>query len=317
MLAAGYDISTNTDPWRFQLHLEIWVLMVALIVAFVYSVRVIGPKVAPAGNIVSKRQVRTFVLLIVLMWLTTDWPMHDIAEEYLYSVHMVQHMILTMVVPPLALLATPEWLFRLIIGEKRTYRTARFLARPVVAGVVYNAGVMVSHIPQVVNVSASVGPVHYLVHVLLVTTAFMMWTPIVCPARDWRMTDMGKMIYLFSMSFVPTIPAGWLTFAETPVYKHYDTPVRVWGMNVLSDQQAAGGIMKLGGAVFMWAVVVFIFFRRFARGFYKQQGYSGATRIPDSEVTGTDDTLTFDQVEDAFNRTRAPRESPRDNRATD
>ena len=37
MLAAGYDISTNTDPWRFQLHLEIWVLIVALIVGYVYA----------------------------------------------------------------------------------------------------------------------------------------------------------------------------------------------------------------------------------------------------------------------------------------
>jgi putative membrane protein len=310
MLAAGYDISTNTDPWRFQLHLEVWVLMVSLIVAYVYAVRVIGPKIAPEGNVVSRRQIRTFVLLVVVMWISTDWPVHDIAEEYLYSVHMVQHMSLTMFVPPLALMATPEWLFRLIIGEGRVYRVSRALTRPVVAGVVYNAGLMISHIPQVVNVSASVGPVHYLVHVLLVTSAFMLWTPIVCPAREWRMTDMGKMIYLFSMSFVPTIPAGWLTFAETPVYKHYDTPVRVWGINVLSDQQAAGGIMKLGGSVFMWAVVIFIFSRRFAKGFYRNQSYTAGATMPDAEVVGTDDPLTFDQVEDAFSRTRPPTEDP-------
>ena len=310
MLAAGYEISTNTDPWRFQLHLEIWLLIAALIFGYVYAVRVIGPKVAPAGHIVSRRQVFTFSLMIGLLWLSTDWPMHDIAEEYLYSVHMVQHMSLTMFIPPLALMSTPEWLFRIIIGEGRVRRVAGFATKPVVAAIVYNVGVMVSHVPGVVNVSASNSPVHYLVHVFLMTTAFMMWTPLVSPAREWRVSDGTKMIYLFSMSFVPTIPAGWLTFAENPVYKHYNTPVRVWGVNVMSDQQAAGAIMKLGGSVFMWIIIIFIFFRRFMRGFYGQQSYDRSQQIPDAEVVGTDSRLTYEEVEEAFRRTKPATEDP-------
>jgi putative membrane protein len=310
MIAAGYDISLNPDPWRFQLHLEVWLLMVALIAGYVYAVRVIGPKVAPEGNVVSRRQVIFFSLMISVMWLSTDWPIHDIAEEYLYSVHMVQHMSLTMFVPPLALLSTPEWLFRLIIGEGRVRRATRFMVRPAAAALTYNVMLMVSHIPQVVNLSASNGPVHYLVHVVLVMSAFIMWIPICSPAHDWRVSDGAKMIYLFSMSLVPTIPAGWLTFAENPVYRHYDTPVRVWGVNVLSDQQAAGGIMKLGGSVFMWIVIIFIFFKRFMGGFYRQQSYSRVASVPDAEVTGTDEPLTFDQVEAAFSRTRPAPENP-------
>jgi cytochrome c oxidase assembly factor CtaG len=73
---------------------------------------------------------------------------------------------------------------------------------------------------------------------------------------------------------VPSIPAGGLTFAEGSVYNHYDTPVRVWGMSVLSDQQLAGGIMKLGGAVFLWALIITIFFTRFMKGFFGEQSYS-------------------------------------------
>jgi len=266
--------------------------------------------VAPAGHIVSRRQVFTFSLMIGLLWLSTDWPMHDIAEEYLYSVHMVQHMSLTMFIPPLALMSTPEWLFRIIIGEGRVRRVVGFATKPVVAAIVYNVGVMVSHVPGVVNVSASNSPVHYLVHVFLMTTAFMMWTPLVSPAREWRVSDGTKMIYLFSMSFVPTIPAGWLTFAENPVYKHYNTPVRVWGVNVMSDQQAAGAIMKLGGSVFMWIIIIFIFFRRFMRGFYGQQSYDRSQQIPDAEVVGTDSRLTYEEVEEAFRRTKPATEDP-------
>jgi len=310
MTADGYDISLNTEPWRFQLHLEIWLLIAALVIGYVYAVRVIGPKVAPEGRVVTRRQVCTFAFMITLLWLSSDWPMHDIAEEYLYSVHMIQHMSLTMFVPPLALLATPEWLFRIILGEGRVKRAARFLVRPAAAALVYNLMVMGSHVPQVVNLSATNGPVHYLVHVLLVTSAFVLWIPVCGPAREWRVSDGAKMIYLFAMSLVPTIPAGWLTFAEGPVYKHYDTPVRVWGVSVISDQQAAGGIMKLGGSVFMWGVIIFIFFKRFMAGFYNQQSYNRSNRMPDAEVTGTDEPLTFSEVEAAFNRTRPAPENP-------
>ena len=255
MFFAAIEPTTNPDPWRFQLHLEVWILIVGLIAAYLYTVRVLGPRVAPAGQIMPKRQKRLFILMIGLLWFASDWPMHDIAEEYLYSMHMVQHMILSYFVPPLALLATPEWLFRLLVGQGKVYKVLRFLSRPPVAAVTFNAMVMFTHIPGVVNRSAGGGPLHYSVHVLVVTISLTFWIGICGPAREWQMSDGGKMIALFGTSLIPTIPAGWLTFAEGAVYKHYDTNVRVWGMSVLSDQQLAGGIMKLGGSQFMWAII--------------------------------------------------------------
>ena len=273
MLISGIEPTLNTDPWRYQQHLEIWVLIIGLIVAFVYAIRVLGPKVVPSGEVISRKQIRTFSLMIFLLLISTDWPLHDIAEEYLYSMHMLQHTILTYIIPPLALLATPEWLFRLLVGRGRTYRVIRFLTRPVIAAVTYNAVLLVTHIPALVNRSAAGGPLHYSLHVLLVASALMLWTPICGPAKEWRMSYGAMMVYLFCTSLVPSIPAGWLTFAEGSVYNHYDTPVRVWGMSVLSDQQLAGGIMKLGGAVFLWALIITIFFTRFMKGFFGEQSY--------------------------------------------
>ena len=274
MLITSIEPTLNADPWRYQQHLEIWVLIIGLIVAFVYAVRVVGPKVVPSGEVISRKQIRTFSLMIFLLLISTDWPLHDIAEEYLYSMHMLQHTILTYIIPPLALLATPEWLFRLLVGQGRTYRVIRFLTRPVIAAVTYNAVLLITHIPALVNRSAAGGPLHYSLHVLLVASALMLWTPICGPAKEWRMSYGAMMVYLFCTSLVPSIPAGWLTFAEGSVYNHYDTPVRVWGMSVLSDQQLAGGIMKLGGAVFLWALIITIFFTRFMKGFFGEQSYS-------------------------------------------
>ena len=273
MLIASIEPTLNADPWRYQQHLEIWVLIIGLLIAFVYAIRVLGPKVVPNGEVISRKQIRVFSLMIVLLLISTDWPMHDIAEEYLYSMHMLQHTILTYIIPPLALLATPEWLFRLLVGQGRTYRVIRFLTRPVIAAVTYNAVLLITHIPALVNRSAAGGPLHYSLHVLLVFSALMLWTPVCGPAKEWRMSYGAMMTYLFCTSLVPSIPAGWLTFAEGSVYNHYDTPIRVWGMSVLSDQQLAGGIMKLGGAVFLWALIITIFFTRFMKGFFAEQSY--------------------------------------------
>jgi len=293
------------DPWRFQAHLEIWALVVFLVGAYIYTIRVIGPKAAPEGRIVTRGQIRAFVAMIVLLWLSSDWPVHDLAEEYLYSVHMVQHMALSMFVPPLALMAIPEWMMRLLLGRGRTWTSARFLSTPVVAAFVYNIVLLVTHIPALVNRSAEGGLIHYSLHVILVTSALLLWMPVVGPIREWQMSHGGKMIYLFAMSLVPTVPAGWLTFAEGSVYDHYETPVRVWGISVIDDQQMAGAIMKLGGSVFMWTVIIFYFFRRFMAGFHEQQSYVRGSTPADAEMLSENESLTFAEVEEAFGRTRA------------
>jgi putative membrane protein len=147
-----------------------------------------------------------------------------------------------------------------------------------------------------------------------------MWTPVVGPIREWQMGPGGKCIYLFLMSVVPTVPAGWLTFAEGVVYKHYRQPVRVWGLSVTDDQQLAGAIMKIGGAMYLWAITIFLFFKRFSTGFDADNSYVRRHRMPDAEITGTSEReLTFGEVTAAFERSEPPasveaERTPRDQR---
>jgi putative membrane protein len=234
------------------------------------------------------------------MFLSTDWPMHDIAEEYLYSVHMSQHMALTYFMPPLVVLATPEWFVRTLVGNGRAYRALRFFTFPVRAGLLFNLGVVISHIPGVVNASVSNGPLHYFVHVLLVLTSILMWMPVCGPLKELQMAPMPKMIYLFLNSVVATIPAGWLTFAEGVVYKHYNIPTRVWGVSVSNDQQIAGAIMKLGGSIFLWTIIVAMFVKHFVKTF-RDENKDGYIR--------QEEVLTTADVERAFEAT-PPAEEP-------
>ncbi len=267
------------DPWRFQPNIEVYVLVAFLVGAYIYLVRVIGPDAVRDGStVVTRRNVICFCGAIVLLFAASTWPIHQIGEEYLYSAHMLQHMMLSYLMPPLVLLAIPEWLLRVLVGDGRLYRAVRFAARPVVAGIAFNVIVMVTHIPGVVNTSTTNGALHYGVHSLVVLSAVLMWMPVVGPFRELHMGYGGKMIYLFLQSVVPTVPAAWLTFAEGTVYEHYgNQPVRVWGLSVTNDQQLAGAIMKLAGGMYLWSIVIFMFFRRFAKGWHDENTYRRAT----------------------------------------
>ena len=297
-VAAGLTAS----PWRFQAHPEVWLLVVFLVAAYIYAARVIGPVVVTAGPVITTKQRNAFITAIFLLWMGSDWPVHDIAEEYLYSAHMFQHMVLSYFMPPLVLLAIPKWMFDAVFGSGKTRAIINWLAKPVIAGVLFNVVVMITHIPALVNQSVTNGLLHYSLHILLVTTALLVWLPICGPDLQLHLQSGGKMIYLFLMSVVPTVPAAWLTFAEGAVYKHYDIAVRVWGLSVTTDQQVAGAIMKTGGAVFLWSIVVFLFFKRFSSGFVEEQSYRKGSNL-DVEV------LTYKEVTDAFGRV-APAKDP-------
>ena len=289
----------NPEPWRFQQHIEVWVLIIAVVASYTYAVRKIGPRIVASGEVVTRKQLTAFIVGVVMLWLASDWPIHDISEEYLYSVHMFQHMMYSYFVPPLVLLATPYWLFDLIFSSNRSRRVINFATKPVIAGLLFNLVIMITHIPALVNQSVSNGPLHYALHVLVVTSSLLMWFSVCGPDKQRHLSYGGKTIYLFLMSVVPTVPAAWLTFAEGAVYKHYDIAVRVWGLSVTTDQQLAGAIMKTGGSIFLWSIIVFIFFRRFIGRFFAEASYA---RPPEP-------VLTYEEVASAF-EVNPPAEEP-------
>jgi putative membrane protein len=252
----------GTDFWRWQPHPEVWLLVGGVVVLAIYALRVVGPKVVPAGKpVVSRSQLAWLVLGVALLWFASDWPMHDVAEEYLFSVHMTQHMLLTFAVPPVFLLATPEWLARLVLGQGRVKRAFFLVARPVPAAVAFNALQLLTHWPGVVNTSVENALVHYVVHAALVSSAFLLWIPVCGPLPELRISYPAQMLYLFVTSIVPTVPAAWLTFAEGSVYSAYDIPQRLWDISVTTDQQAAGLMMKLVGGGFLWLIITVRFFQ--------------------------------------------------------
>jgi putative membrane protein len=244
-------------------HFDVWALCLVLAVGYWAALRWWGPRhVTPGEPAATRGQVVAFVSGVVALLVASDWPVHELAEERLLSVHMVQHLLMSLVAPPLLLAGTPGWLFRTILSPRWAFAVVRALARPIVALLVFNAFIALSHWPALVALALRSEPAHFGIHAVLVLTALLMWMPVLSPVVEIpRLRYPGQMLYLFAQSIVPTVPASFLTFADTPIYPFYGLAAPLLGVDPVTDQRIAGLVMKLVGGFILWGVIAVLFFR--------------------------------------------------------
>ena len=255
MLLAVENTARATFP-AWHTHPDSWALMGAIEIAYLFVVR--------RGD-ASRKQITLFSLGVFTLLVGSDWPIHDLAERYLYSVHMVQHLLFVLVAAPLLLLGTPEWLARRILQRTRLMRPVKFLGRPIPDLIQFNVIFVLSHWPLIVNGTLEDHPLHFFAHAVLVVSALIMWLPIVSPLPEIpQARPPTKMLYLFLQGVVPTVPASFLTFGQTPLYHFYEHVPRLWGISALTDMQVAGLIMKVVGSFYLWTIIGVIFFRWYA-----------------------------------------------------
>lgn len=252
----------------FHPHPETWLLAGGLLVGYVWAVAYLGPRIVPPGREVASRlQKVAFVLGVLLLVVAEEWPLHDLAEGYLFSAHMIQHMLFVYVVPPLLLAGTPAWIFRRLVGTGLRRSVWRFITRPMVAFALLNGGIALMHWEPVVDLQIRSLPFHFAFHILLLSAAAAMWSLVVDPLPEFaRLTEPFKMMYVFLQSIIPTVPASFLTFSESAIYGSYIRAPRVWSwLDPLTDQRVAGLLMKIGGGLLLWTVIAVIFFKWNAR----------------------------------------------------
>ena len=179
---------------------------------------------------------------------------------------MAQHLLFTLVAAPLLIAGMPGWMWRDILRPRWLFLAFRFLTRPIVALILFNGLLLFTHWPEIVEASVGSEPTHFTVHVLLFGSAIVMWWPVMSPLVELpALTPPAQMMYLFTQSLAPTIPASFLTFGHTLLYPVYGTFPRIWGISALNDQLIAGLLMKLVGGFILWGFVATIFFRWYAR----------------------------------------------------
>jgi putative membrane protein len=249
----------------WHLHLDVTLLCLGMLGFYWYAINELRPRISDAGR-VKRSQTISFCLGVLVIYIAAGSPMHDLSEQYLLSMHMTQHLLFTMVAPPLLIIGIPAWLWQAALRGPHVKRVARLLTHPLVAFGAFNAMIVLTHLPEVVDYSLTHHWFHFLVHAALVTTAMMMWWPIVSNVPELpQLAEPYQMAYLFVQSVIPAVIGGFIVFSRTPVYEFYEQAPRIWGINAVEDQQIAAGLMKTFTPVILWSFIAFAFFRWYAR----------------------------------------------------
>ncbi len=246
---------------EFHLHPDIVVLVVALGGTYLWAVRRFGPRHAPRPDQpVSTFQATCFATGLISMWLVTSWPLHDLAENYLFSAHMSQHLVLMFITPPLLLIGTPGWLVRAALGHGAMFRIVRWVTRALPAFVIGTGMLVLVHAPPFIEIQVRWMLVHGLVHQLMLVAGIITWMPVLSPLPELpRLSRPTQLMYLFLQSVLPTVPGAFITFAEIPLFDHYKTTPSLWGWSALDDQQIAGLLMKVGLGLSLWVIITALF----------------------------------------------------------
>jgi putative copper resistance protein D len=267
-LAHGADALIAPTPlevlvdWSFDPLVSISVLLVGA--AYLWAVRRVDRR--HPGNRVPRSRVIAFVAGLAAI----EIALQSIIERYdttLFSVHMVQHILLTLVAPPLLALGAPITLTLRVSSPEVRHgivlpilhsRLLRVLSFPVLAWLLF-AGVMWgTHFSPIFNESLEQPLIHQLEHLAYLAVGLLFWWPAVgVDPSPWRIPHPVRAMYLFLQMPQNTFLALAIYSAAAPLYPHYAAIHLPWAPSPLADQQIAGGLMWIvGDIIFIVAIVL-------------------------------------------------------------
>ena len=220
---------------------------------------------------VKRGQVVAFLLGVFIMFLALVSPLDELGDSYLFSAHMVQHLFITMVGPPLLLIGTPGWLLRPLWRNHTVFLIARVFTFPALTFFLYNADFWLWHAPPLYNATLENQSIHILEHVTFIVFGVLYWWPILSPSEELpRLSLGGQVLYIF-LAGMPTVALGaGLTFLP-PLYAPYLAAPRIWGLSAAVDQQLGGLIMWIPGNIFYIVIISILFIRWMQNQDAKQQ----------------------------------------------
>jgi putative membrane protein len=241
-------------PLHASLSLTTWTLeptvlggLVALAAGYVWLVRRGGRHASwsPISRLY-------FASGLLVMFLALSSPIDTGGDRYLFSLHMLQHLLLAMVVPPLLLLGLPE-----------SWRALdRVRVSPLLTNIGFNVVLAVWHLPSLYEATLRNEPVHVFEHISFLVAGVLFWWPIMVPAgRQFAMSTIGKIAYLGFAGVPPTILGLAFILSPVVIYPFYAAAPRVTPLSPLDDQLVAGLIMFGLGNLIYFAAIWVIFFR--------------------------------------------------------
>ncbi|HKK27842.1 MAG TPA: cytochrome c oxidase assembly protein [Gemmatimonadota bacterium] len=205
-----------------------------------------------------------FVLGLVAMFVALTGPVHELSDYFLFSAHMVQVMLMTMVMPPLLVSGVPRWVVERVVRVRPVRAVARFLSRPGVAATLFLVTLAAWHVPRFFDHIIAYRPVHIAGHLALMTTGVIMWWPVLSPYPPHRLSYGLQMVYLFLLGLVMKLVGALITLSSDVIYTVYPAAGRPFGLDPISDQRWGGLIMWVFMGITAWIVMSIIFFKWYA-----------------------------------------------------
>jgi putative membrane protein len=241
-----------------------------------------------------------FTLGVLVLLLALVSPLHILGEHYLFSAHMVQHLLLVLVVPPLLILGTPAWVFRRLLRWPLADRIERTLGQPAVAWSLAAVAVYVWHVPALFELTLHNMQAHIVEHGTFLVTGALFWWPVMCPLDERRrLNTLSSVLYLFSAGVTNCVLGIVLSFAQPGLYPTYLNPadpfgvlvhIRYeWGITTALDQQLGGMIMWVPGCLAYLGAILGTLGRWYSTPEAATESVGADLRVrPGRPVTGAD-----------------------------
>ncbi len=238
----------------FHPHVDLYLLVFVLGFGYWYADSRLRPLVAPDAPPATTGQRWQWYVALGLLALVSGWPVHDIGETSLFTLHMIEHMVdrpggarrcccgARLAGWPTSLWGTGLWPGSCAPRPSRSPPSSSSTPPSSSStGPTWSGWMLTSR------------PIHFAVHAWLFAAAILMWLPIFSPTNAIpRLQPPVQMLYLFLMSLLPTVPASFLTFSSVPIYPVYGDAALAYGLSAVADQTIAGIIMKVGGGFLIW-----------------------------------------------------------------
>ncbi len=246
--------------WRWSVHPSTAVGIAALAALYVWAAHRLRQQPTLTQKI-------CFFAGLLVMFASLNGPVHDLSDDYLFSAHMVQHLLLTLAMPPLLLAGVPGWMLRPLVNRRGVAPVARFLTRAPIAFVTFNLVIAAWHLPPLYNAAMAHHNIHILEHLMFMSASVLMWWPLASQLPELpRLAYPAQMLYSFLMSIPMSIIAVYIAMSDHVLYPAYAAAPRVLPISPLEDQLLGALIMWIPGGIIFYIIMTVVFFKWNARG---------------------------------------------------
>jgi putative membrane protein len=194
-------------------------------------------------------------------------PLDGLGEDYLFSAHMVQHVLLGDIAPLLILLGLSRVIMRPATRRLTSLeRRLGPLASPATGIAIWLGLMYLWHVPALYDAAAENAGVHLLEHASFFAAGIALWWPLIQPVpMRRRLTGLQPLGYIGAAKAGLAALGLYLAWSSTALYPYYEQTPRIWGLTPVEDQNVGGVIMMVEQSFTLVLVMVALFVRLLAQ----------------------------------------------------